>query len=145
METCSDRNVKKRAVIEKYHQLLKDADRLFHESEGLVDRNTLLAIKYAIKSLEKSIELYRRGTSIYYKANLFLDVSRYNECCNRNCYKCKKILEDSLDEYDKEERDILRTINILNYALKSLKDSIDHRKKGCKLYQRYKRCVHNKY
>lgn len=130
------------SILKKFHYLSNEAEYLYNEADSIIDKEVLVLVCTAIKSLKRAFEFGSKGEEIENYANSMLGGSQCVNTCNKNSTKCEYIHSKADEKFALETSYLESALNSLNDALTDIKNSIDARKSGYNLIEEYKECVH---
>lgn len=129
-------------VLTRYHNMVKEAQKLYEKSDNIIDKEAISAILHALKALEYAMELNKKADCMVDNANEMLEKSGCASSCNLNNPQCQALYNKAMEQFTIENQALIDTMELLNEALAALKVSVEARNKGQMFLSKYFKCIH---
>lgn len=129
-------------ILARYHELIKQAQELYNQSDKILTDDLLKAVCYAVNAINQIFALDAQADAIVAKADALLVDSGCNTGCNMN--SCKGLLVTANEYYAIERRNLNAALELLRGASQKVNNAICYEEQGDKYIDQYIACVHGK-
>lgn len=140
--SCADRPVDCTAVINAYHEEVKEANEMFDKADRLLNDDLIKAVCYSINVLKEILDLDYNANCIMEAADKALKASGCTSGCNYNNSCCRSLNFSAEEYYMIGERSLISALELLKEVACKVNNAIAVDAEGDKLKEKYYACVH---